>query len=68
MVEIISNLYSRVEDGGLSLTRIDGYVVAINNYMLERVSPFIEPGHRTINLPSLLTRSCRPTLPYAIRP
>ena len=40
--------YSRVGDGGLSLTRIDGYIIAINNYVLEIVTPFIGYGCRII--------------------
>ena len=43
-----NNLYSRVRDGGLSVTCIDGYVIAINNCLRERVAPFIGPGRRTI--------------------
>ena len=41
--------YSQVIDGGLGVTCIDCYVAAINNYVLERVAPFIGPGCRAIN-------------------
>ena len=41
--------YSRVGDGGPTITYFDGHVIAINNYELERVTPFIGQGHRTIN-------------------
>ena len=41
--------YSQVGDGGLNVAHFDGYIVEISTYVLERVAPFIEPGHRTIN-------------------
>ena len=40
--------YSEVGDGGLNVTRIDGYIIAINNYVRERVEPFKVSGRRTI--------------------
>ena len=40
--------YSLVGDGGISITCIDGYIVAINNYVLERVTHFIGLGLRTM--------------------
>ena len=39
--------YSQVGNGGLSVTHIDGYVVAIMNYVLEKVAPFTGPVRRT---------------------